>query len=95
MTSMPLITAPVGVAPGDALALLRQHKVEKLPLVDAAGGLRSLITVKDFTKSEKFPHAAEDAAGRLVVGAAVGVGEDAEDEPHARRWPRPASTSWS
>src|SRR5579862_8025300 len=78
MTPMPLITAPVGVASADALALLRRHKVEKLPLVDAAGRLRGLITVKDFTKAEKFPHSTKDAAGRLVVGAAVGVGEDAK-----------------
>src|SRR5580698_5180259 len=78
MTPMPLVTAPVGVAPEEALRLLRQHKVEKLPLVDGAGRLRGLITVKDFTKSEKFPFATKDAAGRLVVGAAVGVGEDAK-----------------
>src|ERR1700730_7433107 len=51
MTPMPLITAPVGVAAEDALRLLREHKVEKLPLVDAAGRLKGLITVKDFTKS--------------------------------------------
>jgi IMP dehydrogenase len=50
--------------------------VEKLPLVDSAGKLRGLITVKDFTKSEQYPHSAKDAAGRLRVGAAVGVGED-------------------
>ena len=76
MTPMPLVTAPVGVSRQDALGLLRQHKVEKLPLVDAAGQLRGLITVKDFSKSEKFPNASKDAAGRLMVGAAVGVGED-------------------
>src|SRR3984885_11413657 len=78
MTPMPLVTAPVGVAPEEALRLLAQHKVEKLPLVDEAGRLRGLITVKDFTKSEKFPYATKDDAGRLVVGAAVGVGEDAK-----------------
>jgi len=78
MTRMPLVTAPVGVSPDDALALLRQHKIEKLPLVDADGKLRGLITVKDFTKTEKFPLATKDPAGRLVVGAAVGVGEDAK-----------------
>ena len=77
MTAMPLVTAPVGVATEEALRLLREHKVEKLPLVDPAGRLKGLITVKDFTKSEKFPSATKDAAGRLVVGAAVGVGEDA------------------
>ena len=83
MTPMPLVTAPVGVAPEEALRLLRRHKVEKLPLVDEAGRLRGLITVKDFTKSEKFPHATKDPAGRLVVGAAVGVGEDAKPRAQA------------
>ena len=77
MTPAPLVTAPVGVSREDALAILRKHKVEKLPLVDDAGRLRGLITVKDFTKSEKYPLATKDAGGRLVVGAAVGVGDDA------------------
>jgi IMP dehydrogenase len=76
MTKMPLVTAPVGVDKDTALGLLRQHKVEKLPLVDEAGRLRGLITVKDFAKSEQFPHATKDDAGRLRVAAAVGVGED-------------------
>jgi IMP dehydrogenase len=83
MTPMPLVTAPVGVAGDDALRLLKQHKIEKLPLVDAAGHLRGLITVKDFTKSEKFPSATKDNSGRLVVGAAVGVGEDAKRRAQA------------
>jgi len=78
MTPMPLVTAPVGVAAEEALRLLKEHKIEKLPLVDGDGRLRGLITVKDFTKSEKFPSATKDAGGRLVVGAAVGVGEDAK-----------------
>jgi IMP dehydrogenase len=78
MTTMPLVTAPVGVAAEEALRLLKEHKIEKLPLVDEGGRLRGLITVKDFTKSEKFPSATKDAGGRLVVGAAVGVGEDAK-----------------
>ena len=78
MTPMPLVTAPVGISPDDALALLAQHKVEKLPLIDADGRLQGLFTVKDFVKSDKYPHATKDANGRLVVGAAVGVGEDAE-----------------
>jgi IMP dehydrogenase len=77
MTKMPLITAPVGVGKDDALALLAQHKVEKLPLVDDAGRLKGLITVKDFVKSEQYPNAAKDSQGRLRVAAAVGVGEDA------------------
>jgi len=83
MTPMPLVTAPVGVPSDDALALLARHKVEKLPLVDAAGRLRGLITVKDFAKSEKFPNATKDSGGRLVVGAAVGVGEDAKRRAQA------------
>ena len=83
MTRMPLVTAPVGVAAEEALKLLKQHKIEKLPLIDAAGRLRGLITVKDFTKSEKFPNATKDAGGRLVVGAAVGVGEDAKRRSQA------------
>jgi IMP dehydrogenase len=78
MTPMPLVTAPAGAARDDALALLKRHKVEKLPLVDDGGRLRGLITVKDFTKSEKFPHATKDARGRLVVGGSVGVGQDAK-----------------
>jgi IMP dehydrogenase len=83
MTPMPLVTAPVGVEPGEALRLLKRHKVEKLPLVDESGRLRGLITVKDFAKSEKFPNATKDAGGRLVVGAAVGVGEDAKHRAQA------------
>jgi len=83
MTPMPLVTAPVGVEPDEALRLLKQHKIEKLPLVDDAGRLRGLITVKDYTKSEKFPSATKDSGGRLVVGAAVGVGEDAKGRAQA------------
>jgi IMP dehydrogenase len=78
MTPMPLVTAPEGVAADEALRLLGANKIEKLPLVDGDGRLRGLITVKDFAKSEKFPNATKDQAGRLVVGAAVGVGEDAK-----------------
>jgi IMP dehydrogenase len=76
MTPMPLVTAPVGVSSDDALDLLRRHKVEKLPLIDDGGRLRGLITVKDFAKSEAYPRATKDADGRLVVAAAVGVGDD-------------------
>jgi IMP dehydrogenase len=77
MTPMPLVTAKVGVSADEALALLRAHKIEKLPLVDGRGRLRGLITVKDFTKREQYPNATKDADGRLVVGAAIGVGEEA------------------
>ncbi|MEV4832947.1 IMP dehydrogenase [Nonomuraea sp. NPDC049486] len=83
MTKMPLVTAPVGVSRDDAFALLRRNKIEKLPLVDPDGRLRGLITVKDFTKSEQYPLATKDADGRLVVGAAVGVGGDAETRARA------------
>ncbi|MEV6343441.1 IMP dehydrogenase [Actinoplanes sp. NPDC051851] len=76
MTKAPLITARVGVSKDEALTLLAKHKVEKLPLVDEAGHLRGLITVKDFTKSEQYPNAAKDPQGRLRVAAAVGVGDD-------------------
>jgi IMP dehydrogenase len=76
MTPMPLVTARQGVSKAEALSLLARHKIEKLPLVDAAGRLTGLITVKDFTKSLDFPGATKDSHGRLVVGAAIGVGED-------------------
>lgn len=77
MTPMPLVTGPVGISPDDAMALLSRHKVEKLPLVDGAGRLRGLITVKDFTKRDQYPNATKDDAGRLRVGAAIGIFEDA------------------
>ncbi len=77
MTPVPLVTAPVGIRPEDAIAIFAQHRIEKLPLVDANGKLRGLITVKDFDKSEKYPMASKDSSGRLLVAAAVGVGADA------------------
>lgn len=76
MSPMPLVTAPPGIGRQEALELLARHKVEKLPLVDPEGRLAGLITVKDFAKSEEYPEATKDAAGRLVVGAAIGVGEE-------------------
>lgn len=78
MTTDALVTAPVGVARDQAFDLLRRYKVEKLPLVDTGNRLRGLITVKDFIKSEQFPDATKDPDGRLVVGGAVGVGDEAE-----------------
>lgn len=83
MTPMPLVTAQVGIDPNEALALLAHRKVEKLPLIDSEGRLCGLFTVKDFVKSDKYPHATKDADGRLVVGAAVGVGDDAEKRAKA------------
>jgi IMP dehydrogenase len=79
MTRQPLITAPVGIDPDAAVAIFAQHKIEKLPLVDEAGKLRGLITVKDFDKSEKYPNATKDDEGRLRVGAAIGFFGDAWD----------------
>jgi IMP dehydrogenase len=76
MTPMPLVTATVGVTTDQALDLLRRHKVEKLPIVADGGRLAGLITVKDFAKSEQYPYATKDPAGRLRVAAAVGVGEE-------------------
>ena len=72
MTRSPLITAPEGIDPDDAVAIFAQHKIEKLPLIDRDGKLRGLITVKDFDKSEKYPNATKDDNGRLRVGAAIG-----------------------
>ncbi len=72
MTAAGLVTAPVGVDKDDALALLARNKIEKLPIVDDAGILRGLFTVKDFTKTEKYPLSTKDDSGRLRVGAAIG-----------------------
>ncbi len=85
MTKAPLITAPVGIDPDSAIAILAQHKIEKLPLVDASGRLGGLITVKDFDKSEQYPNATKDDEGRLRVGAAIGFFGDAWDRAGALR----------
>ncbi len=85
MTKAPLITAAEGIDPEDAVAIFAQHKIEKLPLVDADGKLRGLITVKDFDKSEKYPDATKDAEGRLRVGAAIGFFGDAWQRAEALR----------
>ena len=77
MTPMPLVTAGVGTTRDEAQELLRKNKVEKLPLIDDDGRLAGLITVKDFTKSEKYPNATKDEGGRLRVGAAIGYWGDA------------------
>jgi IMP dehydrogenase len=83
MTKSPLITAQQGVTADAALGLLRRNKIEKLPIVDGHGRLTGLITVKDFVKTEKHPNATKDSDGRLLVGAAVGVGDDAWDRAMA------------
>ncbi|WP_345314236.1 IMP dehydrogenase [Gordonia alkaliphila] len=77
MTPAPLVTAQEGVSAEAALGLLRRHKIEKLPIVDGNGRLTGLITVKDFVKTEQHPDATKDADGRLLVGAAVGAGDEA------------------
>ena len=77
MTPMPLVTGPVGITSERAAQILARHKVEKLPLVDEAGVLRGLITVKDFVKSEQYPMSTKDDEGRLRVGAAIGFHGDA------------------
>jgi IMP dehydrogenase len=74
---MPLITGHEGIDRDEATRLLRQHKRERLPIVDDDGRLVGLITVKDFVKSEQFPHASYDADGRLLVAAAIGYFGDA------------------
>lgn len=72
MTRMPLITAREGISREETIRLFSQNRVEKLPLVDEAGRLTGLITIKDFDKAEKYPDAAKDDEGRLRVGGAVG-----------------------
>lgn len=76
MTKEKLVTAPVGTTLEDAEKILQQYKIEKLPIVDEAGMLKGLITIKDIEKVIEFPIAAKDFHGRLLVGAAVGVTSD-------------------
>ena len=83
MTARNLVTAPVGTTLAEAEEILHRHKIEKLPVVDADGRLRGLITVKDIQKKVQFPHATKDDRGRLRVGAAVGVGPDALERAQA------------
>ena len=83
MTSEGLVTAPEGTTLEEAKVILQRHRIEKLPLVDASGRLRGLITVKDIMKRQEFPNATRDSAGRLRTAAAVGVGDDLEDRVDA------------
>lgn len=85
MTRENLVTAPVGVAAGEVIALFAKHRVEKLPLIDGEGKLAGLITIKDFDKSEKYPLATKDDQGRLRVGAAIGFFGDAWERAEALR----------
>ncbi len=77
MTAQNLVTAPVGTDLSSARRILQGAKVEKLPIVDEAGRLRGLITVKDLAKQQAFPLACKDGEGRLRVAAAIGVGHEA------------------
>ena len=79
MTREHLITAPMGTSLNEAKEILRKHRIEKLPLVDERGHLKGLITIKDIEKAQKYPNSAKDSKGRLLVGAAVGVGSDMLD----------------
>jgi IMP dehydrogenase len=76
MTRENLVTAPIGTTLEEAKAILQAHRIEKLPLVDEQGMLKGLITVKDIQKKIDYPNRATDERGRLLVGAAVGVGPD-------------------
>ena len=76
MTKENLITGQIDISMDDALEILKQHKIEKLPLVDSEYKLTGLITIKDIEKSIQYPNSAKDKTGRLLAGAAVGVTED-------------------
>lgn len=78
MTSQKLVTAPQNTTLDEARRILQEYRIEKLPLVDQQGRLSGLITVKDIQKKRDYPNAALDKQGRLLVGAAVGVGNDLE-----------------
>ncbi len=73
-----LVTARVGISTKEAKNILQKHRIEKLPLVDENGMLKGLLTVKDIQKARDYPNASTDSKGRLLVGAAVGVGKDVE-----------------
>ncbi|MCH4891304.1 IMP dehydrogenase [Acidaminobacter sp. JC074] len=83
MTSENLVTAHAGIKMDEAEAILRKHKIEKLPLVDDAGKLVGLITIKDIEKVIVYPNRAKDSKGRLLVGAAIGMGPDMMDRVKA------------
>ncbi len=83
MTSRNLVTAPVGTTLEQAKETLARHKIEKLPLVDQNFALRGLITIKDIEKARRYPHSAKDSKGRLLAGAAVGVGPETDDRVDA------------
>lgn len=75
MTKMPLITAKKGISLDDAADIMHKNKIEKLPIIDDEGFLKGLVTIKDIKKRIEYPNSNKDAFGRLVVGAAIGVGQ--------------------
>ncbi len=83
MTTEGLVTAPVGTTLKEAKEILQKHKIEKLPLVDEHFNLKGLITIKDIEKAKRYPNAAKDEKGRLLVGAAVGVSADLDERVEA------------
>jgi IMP dehydrogenase len=83
MTREHLVTAPEGTTLQQAKEILARHRIEKLPLVDEHGRLRGLITIKDIEKARKFPNAAKDSNGRLLVAAAVSVGPNTIERAEA------------
>ena len=83
MTKENLVTAPVGTDLAQAQEILRNHRIEKLPIVDEKGILRGLITIKDIEKATKYPNSAKDAKGRLLCGAAIGATKDVLDRAGA------------
>lgn len=78
MTSQKLVTVPMGTSLEEAKQHLHEHRIEKLLVVDEEGHLHGLITMKDIDKVQKYPNACKDTAGRLRVGAAIGIGKDCE-----------------
>lgn len=83
MTKENLITAPKGTTLDEAKRIMREHKIEKLPLVDEESRLCGLITIKDIEKTRKYPNSAKDERGRLLAAAAVGVGKDTLERAEA------------
>ena len=83
MTKENLVLAPEGTTLADAQEILRRHKIEKLPIVDANNILKGLITIKDIEKATKYPNSAKDSRGRLICGAAIGVTVDCVDRAGA------------
>ncbi|MDH3328589.1 MAG: IMP dehydrogenase [Desulfobulbaceae bacterium] len=83
MTSKNLVTAPVGINLEHSKALLHEHRIEKLLVVDDKGNLKGLITIKDIEKIKKYPNANKDSMGRLLAGAALGVSSDLMERTEA------------